>query len=995
MCGGDIAAEVNATYGTCDSCGSTSTLPKINDERIANLYNRGNHFRTNSDFDKAIAIYEKILNEDNTEAEAHWGLVISKYGIEYVEDPTTHKRVPTCHRVQLDNILQDSDYFAAIANTVDNYTRELYETEAKKISEIQKGILSISAKEEPYDVFICYKETDNLGRRTQDSAIAQDIYYQLNTEGFKVFFSRITLEDKIGAEYEPYIFAALHSAKVMLVVGTKEEHFNAPWVKNEWSRYLALMKQDKNRMLVPCFKDMSAYDLPDELSMLQSQDMSKIGFVQDLIRGIQKILHTQKAVVVTPVAAEQTTLNANATALLKRGLMALEDGEWSRADGFFEEVLNFDAECAEAYLGKFCATERLHHIKDMAKQEKYSTEPTDANYKKALRFGDENLCRNLQNLISESFELRASAIYIQAVDSKKAGNYRLAVQQFSAVAEYKDSAEQAQSCQEMYMKTDYLAAMNAKDAASTVEEYMAVQRLFLVLNTYSDSIKQAEECYDLALEIDYQTAINVKDIASTIEGYNYAKDLFLALNNYKDSAKQAEECYDLALEVDYQTAMNAKNTATTVNGYRAAQKLFAALEIYKDSIDQAEECRNFALEVDHQIAMDSKRQKNYVHAIHIFDSLSGYKDSVEQSKQCGDYKKLADKEALRVAKQKHKLLIALVSLIVIAGCVVKFVVLPAMQYKEAVALYENGEYEEATKAFVAIDGYKDSQEQILEAKYKWMLEDAAAISLGYHHSIGLKSDGTTIATGLNEYGQCDVENWGNIVSISSGKNHSLGLKSDGTVVAVGNNYYNQCDVESWTDIIFIYAIENYSLGIKSDNTVVTTGYDYDDQYNIENWTNISFFTAADSHVLGLKLDNTVLAAGKNSDGQCDVADWSDIITIAAGENHSIGLKSDGTVVATGDNDNKQCNVEDWSGIIDIAAGENYSLGLKSDGTVIATGNNDDAQCNVADWSDIVAIVAENNHSLGLKSDGTVIATGNNYYGQCNVEDWTDIIVYDN
>lgn len=123
----------------------------------------------------------------------------------------------------------------------------VYEAEAKVINEIQKGILEISQKEELFDVFICYKETDANGRRTPDGVLATDLYHQLTQEGFKVFFSRITLEDKLGTAYEPYIFAALNSAKVMVVLGTKPEYFNAVWVKNEWSRYLALIRGGAKR----------------------------------------------------------------------------------------------------------------------------------------------------------------------------------------------------------------------------------------------------------------------------------------------------------------------------------------------------------------------------------------------------------------------------------------------------------------------------------------------------------------------------------------------------------------------------------------------------------------------------------------------------------------------------------------------------------------------------------------------------------------------------
>ena len=166
----------------------------------------------------------------------------------------------------------------------------LYEKEAATINEIQKGILAISCQEEPYDVFICYKETDENGERTHDSVDATDLYYELTEMGYKVFFSRITLEDKLGTAYEPYIFAALNSAKIMVVLGSKPEYFNAVWVKNEWSRFLSLMKTDRKRTLIPAYRNMDPYNLPKEFSHLQALDMNKLGFMSDLTRGIKKII---------------------------------------------------------------------------------------------------------------------------------------------------------------------------------------------------------------------------------------------------------------------------------------------------------------------------------------------------------------------------------------------------------------------------------------------------------------------------------------------------------------------------------------------------------------------------------------------------------------------------------------------------------------------------------------------------------------------------------
>jgi len=131
MCGGDLIVADGATFAVCDSCGSKQTIPSAADEQKANLYNRANHFRRAGEFDRAVAAYENILNMDSADAEAHWGLVLSRFGIEYVEDPATGERIPTCHRVQNESILADPDYKAALENAPDNYSRMLYEEDGK------------------------------------------------------------------------------------------------------------------------------------------------------------------------------------------------------------------------------------------------------------------------------------------------------------------------------------------------------------------------------------------------------------------------------------------------------------------------------------------------------------------------------------------------------------------------------------------------------------------------------------------------------------------------------------------------------------------------------------------------------------------------------------------------------------------------------------------------------------------------------------------------
>ena len=383
MCGGGVVVVEGRSCGTCDHCGSAMTLPRVSDERRLNLFNRADHFRRLNEFDRAVAAYESLLNEDNADAEAHWGLVLSRFGIEYVEDPKTRERLPTCHRVQSDSILRDTDYRLALEHAADSGARALYERQGAQIAEIQKGLLALSAQEEPYEIFICYKESSDGGSRTRDSVLAQDIYHHLTQEKYRVFFARISLENRLGQAYEPCIFAALNSARVMVVVGTKAEHFDAVWVRNEWSRFLSLRKKDSRKLIIPCYREMNPYDLPEDLSGLQSQDMEKIGFIQDLVRGIKKVLEDGKPAAAAAVPTSPT-VNSEVAALVKRARLFLEDGDFSSADGCAEKALDKDPENADAYVAKLMVALRFKTEEQLAS----GTDPLTANsdYQKALRF---------------------------------------------------------------------------------------------------------------------------------------------------------------------------------------------------------------------------------------------------------------------------------------------------------------------------------------------------------------------------------------------------------------------------------------------------------------------------------------------------------------------------------------------------------------------------------------------------------------------------------
>ena len=86
---------------------------------------------------KRKGLYESILNLDNTQLEAQWGILLCKYGVEYVDDPKTNKKIPTCHKTNKESILTTQEYKHIIKNAYGK-TLELYEKEAKEINRIQK-----------------------------------------------------------------------------------------------------------------------------------------------------------------------------------------------------------------------------------------------------------------------------------------------------------------------------------------------------------------------------------------------------------------------------------------------------------------------------------------------------------------------------------------------------------------------------------------------------------------------------------------------------------------------------------------------------------------------------------------------------------------------------------------------------------------------------------------------------------------------------------------
>lgn len=354
-------------------------------------FRRINMIAEAGEFDKAVEAADEFLNSHPDSAEGYFMRLLCAFGVTYIHEGDEF--VPTVNRMQVKSIYSDENYKKAMELSDENL-KNVIDRETDKIAEIQKNVLSIVQKETPYDVFICYKQTDADGERTKDSVLASEVYEQLKREGFKVFFAEVSLESKAGQAYEPYIFGALNSAKVMLVIGTSADNMNAPWVKNEWSRFMSFTEEGKE--LIPCIYEMDSYDLPEAFAHLPIMDMSKIGFISEIVRIIRKRtakvnpLDVKKINGIEVSNSDITVYNkGRKTAFATRGDASLEFKDFTRAISFYDKALKMDGLMGDVILHRLMALSKVSTKQEFREkiiaQAKEDIESDNGSALKALR----------------------------------------------------------------------------------------------------------------------------------------------------------------------------------------------------------------------------------------------------------------------------------------------------------------------------------------------------------------------------------------------------------------------------------------------------------------------------------------------------------------------------------------------------------------------------------------------------------------------------------
>ena len=490
-CGGVLNYAADGKSAVCPFCGNEYYFKEEKSEALVLALNRANAYRLSNDFDGAITEYKLVAERNPSDAEAFWGLAISTYGIEYVEDPRTKKRVPTCRRTVKKSILEDENYLKALENATKEQ-KEVYERRAAVIDRLQKNIKRRLEDEEDFDVFISFKSTDEEGKPTKERGIARRIYDELTKRKIKTFFSEVTLRDRIGEDFEPIIFKALYSCKFFILVATSEENMNSAWVKNEWSRYrdrvfdenlsgagCAVFEGIKPSALPPFLRgqgiNLAKYpaggyeiEIADALS-LKFGLTKKNDEAEEIRRQLeeqrkafeeqQKALEERLKAVSSSSAAPASGAGATVNSLLMRAKQEGENGDFVKATSYYNKVLDADPVNFEAWLGLFFSTQNTTEEKGLI----FRKESSNATQFYESEKENERLLSAIKGKYFSNAKKYADAEQMKRIQ---------AAEERAKAEKTKNTAEMAQNLQlnaeSRIAQSDFATAISMLDAAVTV-----------------------------------------------------------------------------------------------------------------------------------------------------------------------------------------------------------------------------------------------------------------------------------------------------------------------------------------------------------------------------------------------------------------------------------------------------------------------------------------------------------------------------------------------
>ena len=399
MCGKLLPSAEGKSICECEYCGSRQTVPKLYKDKYAEIYNRACGLRFKTDFEGAEKLFSQLCEKFPDEPEGYWGKLLCRCGILYEDEPVSGMKLPVCHRAYGSSLMDDKDCCTALS-LADAEQSAAYRREASAIEMLRREMLERVGTGVKYDVYICCRVSDENGNMTDDRIIADEIYSQLVQEGFRVFYSPVTLGEISAKDSESYVNAALNCAAALVIVSAENESFAAPRFKSEWSRCAAAAKRDDEKLVLTCIKNTDKGDVPAELADYPIMQASEMSFVAELIRMIRHHLNGTDS-----ACGEGEITHTPPEKLIRRMNIFLADEDFEAAEEYSDMILDASPRCWQAHFTKFLAYNGCRSGNDLLIEDVVNSFADDYVMRFGYDFSDDDIFREqLGNMLGDSMK---------------------------------------------------------------------------------------------------------------------------------------------------------------------------------------------------------------------------------------------------------------------------------------------------------------------------------------------------------------------------------------------------------------------------------------------------------------------------------------------------------------------------------------------------------------------------------------------------------------
>lgn len=382
-CGGEIdfSKAVNGVIA-CPFCGSKFTVPKSGaSDEVRSFLLMGEHELNVCRFDEAATAFSKAAELDPREPEAFFGLALATAQVQYLKDEVKDCLQPICYSASEKSFVQDTNYKRALSLATAEQKKE-YENKGREIDAIREEFNAFRKQGLKYDCFICVKVSeDGSDRHTEDSFIAAKLYKELKNAGFSPFYSEEEVRGRTGVMYEAMILYALYTSGSMLLVCSDESYLQTKWVKNEYSRFLKMQRDEEKARgsLTIVFKGTPVDRIPGLGGRVQGIDFNSFDALNRVLEfvgrfkdkevrtikrreygkaKVDKISATRKGVEkrqLSKVAAGEVTISDRAK--LKVVADCLGRRDFGTASNLADKIIEENPANGEAYLLRFLAAQ--------------------------------------------------------------------------------------------------------------------------------------------------------------------------------------------------------------------------------------------------------------------------------------------------------------------------------------------------------------------------------------------------------------------------------------------------------------------------------------------------------------------------------------------------------------------------------------------------------------------------------------------------------------